>query len=396
MRKIGNHILKPALLIAGYLLSPLLSRAYVKAAARRQRMMDVTNPIRIGHLCIEVDCYLKDEVMAGRPIKDVILSEAGTGFANRHLVDAYYAQVFTVVEQHPVYRFAKRHGDPLHLLTPMHEYAEAMNKTCRAYETYAKWGNRAPLFELTGDDQTHLDEYLRKAGMRDGDWYVALHARGAGYSPNDEHMHTARNVDIESYELAIEEIIGRGGWCVRMGDATMAPIKPHQQLIDYALSAEKSDRLDVCLAAGCRFFLGSASGLVNLATLFGRPAALTNLILPISGAYPLCWHDISIPKKVRGIDGRDISIREMMLSDYANYRYPELLQKAGIVPVSNTPEEIRDLVAEMLDRLDGCFVETKADKKRQADFRALFHEGHYSYRSCGNVGRDFLRQNFQE
>ena len=162
------------------------------------------------------------------------------------------------------------------------------------------------------------------------------------------------------------------------------------------MSAEKSDRLDVCLAAGCRFFTGSASGVVNLVTLFGRPSALTNLILPISSGYPLCWHDISIPKKVRGIDGRDISVKEMILSDYANYRYPDLLRKAGIVPVSNTPEEVRDLVAEMFDRLEGRFVETKADKKRQADFRALFHEGHYSCGSCGNVGRNFLRQNFQE
>ena len=66
--------------------------------------------------------------------------------------------------------------------------------------------------------------------------------------------------------------------------------------------------------------------------------------------------------------------------------------KQRVTVIDNSPEEVRDLVIEMLDRLDGTVVYGDGDVRRQEEFRALFRPGHYSFGSVALVGRDFLRQ----
>lgn len=58
----------------------------------------------------------------------------------------------------------------------------------------------------------------------------------------------------------------------------------------------------------------------------------------------------------------------------------------------NTPDEVRDLAIEMLDRLDGRLSYDADDEARQARFRALFRPVHYSYGALSRVGGAFLRK----
>jgi hypothetical protein len=60
--------------------------------------------------------------------------------------------------------------------------------------------------------------------------------------------------------------------------------------------------------------------------------------------------------------------------------------------VDNSPEDIRDIAIEMLDRLEGKARYTDEDDLRQSQFRALFRLGHYTYGASSLVGRDFLRK----
>jgi len=373
--------------------APYLSFAYWWHSRRGSCIINVSYPNRIGHLCLEVDCFVKDQILSGPSPKNIFLKDTGVGFANQHLVELYLSQVLNADQRHPVFRYIERYGDIKGLNVTTAPYAVAMYETARAFETYARWSDRPPLFVLTPDDEQYLADYLRGVGLQEGDWYVALHARGGGYSPHDERFHSYRNVSIDSYQKAIDAIIARGGWCIRMGDMTMPAFSYHPRVIDYAVSEHKSERLDVCLSAGCHFFLGSASGLVNLAQIFGRPCAVTNLA-PLSGAYTLGPRDISIPQVLLDSAFEPIGLRELMQNEACNFRITEEFEKAGLTPSANSPADIRDLVVEMLDRLDGSFVNTPEDDDRQAAFRAMFHEGHYSFGSPARIGRDFLRKNF--
>ena len=47
-------------------------------------------------------------------------------------------------------------------------------------------------------------------------------------------------------------------------------------------------------------------------------------------------------------------------------------QKKNIELVENSPEEIRDLVVEMVDRLDGVWVDSPDDIKNRKLFQSIF------------------------
>jgi putative glycosyltransferase (TIGR04372 family) len=354
------------------------------------RLVRVSHPDRIGHLCVEIDALLKNMLMQGADTRKLVLPDIKEGFANRHVVE-YYKEYLTVAEAPAADDFVRSYGDPHKIVIETRSYALALFASAKVFDVYARWGARAPLFELTEEDRLALGDYLRAAGVPSGAWYVCIHARESGYNSKYEIMHRYRNVDIASYDLAIDEIARRGGWCIRVGDASMRPHPSHPRVIDYALSGQKSAQLDVALPAGCRFFLGSGSGAFNLADIFGRPCVVTNMA-PLSHAYATKPMDLSIVQRLRDQSGRYLSFNEIMKSEYAEFRLGEQFLAHGLECVPNTREDIRDVVVEMFDRLDGVAAYTDEDVDRQEAFRAQFRDGHYGYGAASSIGRDFLRK----
>ena len=372
-----------------------LTKLVVKAIHRfKWRLIEISNPHRIGHLCVEVDCYLKDMILRGTMPGRGFLAKTVHGFANDAFA-RYVSKYLTIFQSRFLQDCFKLAGLYVSVTTQTHPYAVAMYKTAACYDVYARWGHRPPLFHLTAQDRRFGEAQLRRMGMPKGAWFVCFHAREAGYSPRDEVWHSYRNMDVEDYGPAIDEITARGGWCIRMGDATMKPMRARPSVVDYAGSAMKSARMDVFLAARCRFFLGSASGPIALATVFGKPVAVVNMA-PLSAAYGFGVDDLALPQRVRLADGRLLSFREVMTTNIANLRLADDIQKRGIEFIKVTPEEIRELAVEMIERLEHRAVYAPEDDDRQERFRSLFSEGHYAYKAASRIGRDFLRRYMTE
>jgi putative glycosyltransferase (TIGR04372 family) len=255
----------------------------------------------------------------------------------------------------------------------------------------AAWGGRPPVFRLDDAARRRGEAALRELGVPAGAWFVCVHARDSVYAPVDEHVHTYRNADIASYAQAVDEVIRRGGWCIRMGERGTASLPPRPGLVNYPDTPLKSDWLDVYLAASCRCFLGNSSGLSAIATIAGVPCALAHM-MPLGACYGMHPRDLSIAKLARGADGRLLSFAEIFGSDVSVYRLTEQYRAAGITPVENTPEQVRELAVEMLDALDGRAAPAAADAARQARFRSLLAPRHYSYSAAGRIGSAFLRE----
>jgi putative glycosyltransferase (TIGR04372 family) len=201
-----------------------------------------------------------------------------------------------------------------------------------------------------------------------------------------------RNFDFEDFYLAIRWIHDHGGACIRMGDSSMRPVNKVDGLIDYATSPLKRDWLDIYLAGSCRFFLGSASGLYNIASVFGRPVATVNMA-PFSMALPLGKGDIGIPKLYRNRkSGRLLRFDEIISLGAANYRFADEFIAADIQLESNSPEDILDLVIEQYNRTEGIYLASEEDLVLQKLFVALFKDGDYCYMSSAKVGSAFLRK----
>lgn len=358
-------------------------------AACGLRFAIISNPNRIGHLAAEVDCFLKERSLGLVPPVNPVLLIPQKKAGNSALLDIYkeHLTVWEKSWQRVLFSQFCRF-DMLRL--PLSRPVVAIDESASYSQIMALWEDRAPIIKLP---QPFLDEgyrLLKQMGLPDGVWFVPLHVREAGYSPVDDNMHSHRNADIATYDIAIDEIIARGGWVIRMGDPSMTPMRTRAGLIDYARSSFKADKMDIWLCAHAHFFLGSSSGLAVVAGMFNRPAALTNMI-PLGACYGMSPRDVSIAKKMIKHDGGSISFEKMFSSGLSRQRYAWLFEEHEITIKNNTPEEIRDVTLEMLARHDGTFASTKEDETLQLRFRALLRPGDYSYGSTARMGRNWLR-----
>ncbi|MEW6368767.1 MAG: TIGR04372 family glycosyltransferase [Acidobacteriota bacterium] len=352
---------------------------------------------RIGHLAGEPDCLLKDRVLRELPTcpKRFFLASRRTA-ANPHLV-TYWQQHLPVVTGPVLCRLLAAMSRFWLMREDISRYLMRLYETQAVYAIQAEWGTRAPILRLSTEDETWGEQIMERLGLPRGCWYVCVHIREAGFSPIDDPGFTHRNSLIDSVLPAMQEIVDRGGYCVRLGNPAMRPlarlVSPTSmeiRVIDYAHHPLRSPRLDVLLCARARFFLGDTSGLAFLSTAFGVPSALVNMT-PISTLAPLPG-DLSIPKLLSAIDGRLLPLREAFQDPLADYRYGPLFEARGIRMQDNSPDEILDLVREMLARLAGVYEESEEERAMRRTYASLFHPGHYSFGAASSVGGAFLKK----
>ncbi len=394
MTKPGRLRDEPGLRRLARAATALLSIAFLALVAlpiylTRYRFLRVTAPGRIGHLTIEPDTFLKRQRLgeeAGVRGVMVVAPDAG---ANRALLD-YWRPFITIVQAPALcallsraYRFPFIERDIRQV---------AFNKTAPYIAVQRAWGNRPALLALTDRHRQEGEARLRELGVPQGAPIVCFHCREGGYSPSDEHLHAFRNCSVENYLPAAAALAAKGFRCIRMGDPSMHRLAPQEGVIDYAHLDARSDSMDVFLCAYCRFFLGSNSGLMFVASIFGTPTGSANHA-PLSTVTAFFGNDVAIPKLLWSEnEQRLLTFAEIMRSDIANFRFAELYRRHGLTVLQNTPEDVADLAGEMLERCEGRAVYTAADEARQARFTRLFRPGHFGYGGVNRIGRDFLRK----
>lgn len=355
------------------------------------RFAIVSNPDRIGHMVAEVDCFLKERALGLIPDERLILLLDRRRAGNRALLDVYKHH-FTVLDRPWQRRLFSELAKIPALRLPLGRPIIGLGESARYPQVLGLWGDRPPVITLPDDIETRGRARLAEMGVPEGAWFVCVHVRESGYSPADESTHAHRNADIASYRPAIEAITSRGGWVIRVGDPTMRPLEDMEQVVDYALSDLKADWMDLWLCAHNRFFLGTTSGLTMLAAMFNKPSALVNLI-PHGASYGMAPNDISIPKTLVNRSGRPLRLGEIFGTPLSLYRFAFVFEAKGVRILDNSPEEIRDLVVEMMDRLEGRFEVTEDDEDLQRRYRAFLGPADYAFGTQSRIGRDWLRAN---
>ena len=107
--------------------------------------------------------------------------------------------------------------------------------------------------------------------------FVCLHVRESGFH-NDATRRSYRNSDIATYYEAIDFLLSKGLIVVRLGDASMTKLGiARPGLVDYPFSKYKSDYNDLSLIANAKFYIGTNSGILDVAYLFRVPVLVTNM-----------------------------------------------------------------------------------------------------------------------
>jgi putative glycosyltransferase (TIGR04372 family) len=354
----------------------------------RLRILRVVAIGRIGHLAGDLSTFAKRRILGNTDARGVLVSPPGVA-ANDCLVE-YWRRHLTVVRS-PFLATLLRHFARFPYL--VHDTGTvSIDETAPYIAVEREWGHRPALLELSDEHRRRGEAWLAQLGVPQDAHFVCFHSREPGYSPQDEALHSFRNSNIENYLPAVAELTRRGLWCLRMGDPSMRRIGAMDKVVDYAHLDSRSDWLDVFLCARCRFFLGSCSGLVNLANVFGRPRGIANQA-PLSHALGFGIDDVCIPKLYWSeSERRHLAFGEIFASEAANFRFTSQYEQRGLRLLENSAEDVRDLALEMLARCDGTVSYTAKDEQLQRRFNALMRPGHYSYGGASRVGRDFLRK----
>ncbi len=206
------------------------------------------------------------------------------------------------------------------------------------------------------------EAFLRNVLKRpENGWFVCIYARDGGYynetTQNPNHF---RNAEIDSYIPAVEDIIRRGGYVVRIGSATNKKLNYSSNFVfDYSASEYNDPFLDIYLISKCRFLIGTPSGYTHVALPFKVPQLLVNSINCFGGK---C--DLWIPKKM--IDTK--TNQSVRFSDFMNRYYGAnnlgLLAENGVNQekiinikyIDNTPEEILSATTEMFNRMENNHI----------------------------------------
>jgi putative glycosyltransferase (TIGR04372 family) len=346
---------------------------------------------RIGHLAF-LDSFVKMMIMGWLPARTVILLAPNNRIANMTYLDYWRPYVIVESDEQAIAALDS-------LANPLEDhyfcaYIAPSGESCwwikAAWAAQQQWDSqrRRPLLQLAADDERAGRELLDALGIKPTDWFVCLHVRESGFHGDGKgHSQEYRDSDIEQYTLAIEAITERGGWVIRMGGAEMRPIRPNPKVVDYALSDFKSDRFDVFLSARCRFFIATNSGMGIVPSTFGVPAVvvdflpLANEIYIKNGCFipKLCWSSV---------DSRYLTFDECMEAPLGYSHTGETF--AGLTIRHNTPDEIKDVVIEMMDRLDGIFAPGAEDVALQAKFDMLRKK--HGVVSTAPIGREFLKR----
>jgi putative glycosyltransferase (TIGR04372 family) len=341
-----------------------------------------------------LDYVIKLETLEGRRAQDIVLyAPPGGRIGNRFLV-RQLAQRLRLVERADDLPFEPAVVEALryHYQFPRQPDGGTAFFWELASKTHQRWSKegRGPLFELPPDVVARGRALLEKAGVPRGAWFAALHVRDIRWRGSTAGLQAIRNADAASYLPAIGEIVGRGGFVIRMGDADAPPSRPLANVIDYSRSDMRSDWMDIFLLARSRFVLASASGPAFVPPLYGVPSVLTNWWPP--GMRPWHSHDIYIPKlPKRAADGAYLTLSEM-LQEPVSYCHSlrHLGAERGIVLEDNDPELIREAVVEMLARLNGTSgSDTDAADMRMRVDRIYEAHGHFG---MARLARSFLRK----
>jgi putative glycosyltransferase (TIGR04372 family) len=356
----------------------------------RGRVLDDIWTRHIGHTA-GLDYVIKLGILEGRERDDTLLYIPSTShIANRFLLDQV-RPLLKLVERPADLPF----GEPAVKVLRFDYLGPRMPDGTTVYfwdlaaRTYRRWHaeGRPPLLTFPPETDERGWRALRGVGVPPGAWFVAMHVRAGAWKRHHLGLHQVLNAEIATYLPAIAEVTRRGGWVIRMGDATMPPLPPMPNVIDYCHSDLRADWMDVFLAARCRFMLGTSSGPAYLAPLYGVPSVLTNWWPPAQRP----WHamDLFVPKMQQHIeDGRYLTLRETLAEPYSYCHSVDYLAETQKVRVvDNDPDVICAAVAEMLDRLDRTGT-------LDAEVEHLRAEASRIYDACGAHGMGQLAGGF--
>jgi putative glycosyltransferase (TIGR04372 family) len=348
-----------------------------------------------------LDYYVKAGLLGWRPPHKIIMLLPDNFVVSNSCFLNYWRQYITIISDPQTIQMltpmAKHLEDPINWALTLNGQAVFVSAANTMVQQQWDAEHRPPLMtSLTTSDHERGCLCLEGLGVPRDAWFVCLHVREPGFKDRGLRTDSYRNADIETYLPAIKTIVDHGGWVIRLGNPTMKPLPEMEHVIDYAHCDARSDWMDVFLGSQSRFIIGTASGPNPISIAFGVPMVLTNY-LPWNLLH-FSTIDLFLPRLFWSLkEERHLTFAEILSSELRSGINQSSYDKLGVKILENTPEEINDIVLEMLTRLDGNLAYSEYDERLQEQFKSLTAEcgtmlGRKDLTINPHISKDFLRK----
>ena len=346
---------------------------------------------RVGHLCANTEFWLKKQTLSDTRKREFNIFLSGTPLANRQILNMIKRRIFVLESDFLVWLV-----EGLKKILPAAHWMW-IDLTNSGSNEWDIWNNVKPQLSFTAEEHSRGQEVLKSIGIQ-GKFYVCFYARDKKYLQtqlnnilNDWSYHDYRDSDINSFVQAFNLFATNGLKAVRMGCYVEESIKTdNPNIIDYATKF-RTDFADAYVMAHCKFFIGDTAGTFMLGALFNVPYAMVNYV-PIGGC-ARSERDIFVPKRYwHKSKKRFLTLREIIEIGGDRWMRSEYFERAGILLIDNTVEEILEVIKELNARIDGTWVPHEGDEALQQRFREIFPPNHYMTGFRSRVGAEFLRR----
>ena len=328
---------------------------------------------RIGHFAANIELYLceRDVGINVPKQRHVDIFFMGGPICNRQLAKMW-KRVLRVWPAWILSPISRVNG-----LIPGGAIHEVGNNTQHDRDVHNLLDRFPPHLKFTSEEETRGEAGLRVMGIPTGTPFVCLIVRDSAYldahQTKDWSYHNYRDCNIQNFVLAAEELADRGCFVLRMGVKAHDAIKSdHPRVIDYATNGMRSDFMDVYLGAKCAFCISTGTGFDAVPLIFRRPIVCVNDV-PLGYLRTFSAQFINITRNhfVAQKD-RELTLREIFTHGVGFCLHTSDYESKGIRLIENTPQEIRDVVIEMIERLNGTWQTYEEDEALQRRFWEIF------------------------
>lgn len=323
---------------------------------------------RIGHFACHIELYLLEKKISNKKYFDIFFF--GPNVCNTKLAEIWKKNIivlpyFIIAPIFSTYRSLIKKK----IMGTDHIIPENISRDRDVYNLLDKF---PPNIKFTKKETAYGNIILNKLGLLNRK-FIVLHLRDDNYLRED-FKSGLKEVNINNYTKAIQYALSQNYKVVRVGKNPKNKIQiDNKNFIDYPFTEYQNDFMDLFLVYKCSLILGNHSGgTFTPVYMFRTPVVLTDFA-PIGQLHSYSEKIFTIFKHHYNKKlNTELSIEEIFSINLGFTENKKDFEEKGVKLVDNSPDEIKDLLAEALDAVEKKKISNEISSSQKKEFKNIY------------------------